>query len=64
MADNPKVQVSLSIVSGERFVLPFILRQRLEREARHCYGAPAAAGMPPEAAIVLLEIPYPFRYLG
>jgi hypothetical protein len=36
MADNPKVRVSLSIVRGERFVLPFILRQRLEREVPRC----------------------------
>jgi len=54
MADNPSGQGPQSIVSSQRFVLLFILRQRLERDADRCYGAPAAAGMPPEADSLLL----------
>jgi len=54
MADNPYVQVSRSVLSDERFVVTACVRGRLERCAGRCYGAGAAAGLPPEADSVLL----------
>jgi len=54
MADNPYVQVSRSVLSVERFVVRGLACQCLERRAGRCYGAGAAAGLPPEADSVLL----------
>jgi hypothetical protein len=45
MADNPRLQVSLSTPWSERFIETFTLWQRLERHAPLCYGALAAAGL-------------------
>jgi len=54
MADNPYAQVSRSVLSVERFVVRSLAPQSLERRAGRCYGAGAAAGLPPEADSVLL----------
>jgi hypothetical protein len=54
MADNPYVQVAPSVPPDERFVVPFTVSPRLDGQAERCYGAHAAAGLPPEADGVLL----------
>jgi hypothetical protein len=55
MADNPSVQVSLSTLRQQRFVVPSIFQHALNLSRPAAIGPRAAAGMPPEADSVLLR---------